>query len=52
MLLEGDLAYERHFNAKDALTDSQKAYAADQLALFKDWYADWALGRAPVSDAA
>ena len=37
MLLEGDLAYERHFNAKDALTDSQKAYAADQLALFKDW---------------
>ena len=52
MLLEGDLAYERHFNAKDALTDSQKAYAADQLALFKDWYADWALGRAPLSDAA
>ncbi|MDD9905817.1 MAG: dihydrodipicolinate synthase family protein [Rhodospirillaceae bacterium] len=52
MLLEGDLAYERHFNATDALTDSQKAYAADQLALFKDWYADWALGRAPVSDAA
>ena len=29
MLLESNQAYERHFNATDALTDSQQAYAAD-----------------------
>ena len=41
MVLEGDQEYERHFNPSDALTPSQKAYAADQLALFKSWYASW-----------
>lgn len=41
MLLEGDEAYRYHFNATDELSPSQKSYAADQLKLFKAWYANW-----------
>ena len=41
MVLEGNPEYELHFNASDVLTDSQKNYAANQLQLFKDWYANW-----------
>ncbi len=41
MVLEGNPEYERHFNATDALSPSQRAYAEDQLRLFKDWYAAW-----------
>lgn len=41
MVLEGHLGYEHHFVPSDALSPSQKRYAADQLALFKSWYAGW-----------
>jgi 1-pyrroline-4-hydroxy-2-carboxylate deaminase len=41
MLLEGNPEYERHFNASDMLSASQRRYAEDQLKLFKTWYADW-----------
>jgi 1-pyrroline-4-hydroxy-2-carboxylate deaminase len=41
MVLEGDEAYTLHFNASDALSDSQKHYAESQLKRFKAWYASW-----------
>jgi dihydrodipicolinate synthase/N-acetylneuraminate lyase len=41
MLLEGDEHYRHHFNDTDALSASQQSYAADQLKLFKAWYARW-----------
>jgi 1-pyrroline-4-hydroxy-2-carboxylate deaminase len=42
MVLEGNLEYALHFNPTDQLSDSQKSFARDQLALFKSWYARWA----------
>jgi 4-hydroxy-tetrahydrodipicolinate synthase len=42
MTLEGHAGYALHFNASDALSESQQRFAADQLALFKRWYAAWA----------
>ncbi len=42
MVLEGSLEYERHFNATDVLSASQKHYATEQLRLFKTWYGQWA----------
>ncbi|MGL4240320.1 MAG: dihydrodipicolinate synthase family protein [Beijerinckiaceae bacterium] len=39
MVLEGSPEYEHHFNASDALSASQRNFAAAQLALFKRWYA-------------
>ena len=41
MTLEGDSEYALHFNASDALSESQKRFAETQLGLFKSWYADW-----------
>ena len=41
----------RHFNPGDALSPSQKAFAEQQLALFKTWYANWP-GAATVDDHA
>ncbi|MGL5735706.1 MAG: dihydrodipicolinate synthase family protein, partial [Beijerinckiaceae bacterium] len=41
MVLEGNPEYELHFNPTDALSDSQRIFARDQLALFKRWYAAW-----------
>jgi 1-pyrroline-4-hydroxy-2-carboxylate deaminase len=41
MVLEGDDGYQHHFNVSDELSASQKSYAADQLKLFKTWYANW-----------
>jgi 1-pyrroline-4-hydroxy-2-carboxylate deaminase len=43
MVLQGSSEYGLHFNASDALTDSQRMFAATQLALFKRWYADWSV---------
>lgn len=40
-VLEGDAAYERHFNPSDALSDSQRNYATQQLQLFRSWYSVW-----------
>jgi 4-hydroxy-tetrahydrodipicolinate synthase len=42
MLLEGNPEYELHFNPSDTLSSSQKAFARDQLKLFKSWYRYWA----------
>jgi 4-hydroxy-tetrahydrodipicolinate synthase len=42
MTLEGHAEYELHFNPSDALSESQKTFARNQLKLFKTWYASWA----------
>ena len=41
MVLKGNPEYRLHFNATDALTDSQRGYAEAQLKLFDTWYAQW-----------
>ena len=41
LVLLGETAYERHFNATDELSDSQKQFAATQLKMFLDWWANW-----------
>jgi 1-pyrroline-4-hydroxy-2-carboxylate deaminase len=41
MVLEGNPEYALHFNDTDQLSDSQRTFARDQLALFKRWYAGW-----------
>jgi 1-pyrroline-4-hydroxy-2-carboxylate deaminase len=41
MVLEGYAAFERHFNRTDALSESQRRFAADQLQLFKSWWSRW-----------
>lgn len=41
MVLQGDPEYALHFNATDALTPSQKAWAERQLDQFRSWYARW-----------
>jgi 4-hydroxy-tetrahydrodipicolinate synthase len=41
MVLTGNPEYQLHFNATDALSESQKHFAATQLKLFQDWYAGW-----------
>ena len=42
MVCEGHKEFGLHFNASDALSDSQRNYAEAQLKLFKVWYAAWA----------
>jgi 4-hydroxy-tetrahydrodipicolinate synthase len=46
MVLEGNPEYTLNLNPADELSASQKRYAAQQLALFKTWYAGWS-ERAP-----
>jgi 1-pyrroline-4-hydroxy-2-carboxylate deaminase len=41
MVLEGSPEYELQLHPSDALTKSQKQYAATQLKLFKSWYRNW-----------
>jgi 1-pyrroline-4-hydroxy-2-carboxylate deaminase len=41
MVLQGHSAYTLHFNPSDALSQSQRNYATEQLHLFKKWYANW-----------
>ncbi|KAF1019071.1 MAG: 4-hydroxy-tetrahydrodipicolinate synthase [Pseudomonas sp.] len=41
MVLNGDLEYSLHFYDTDALSDSQRRYAENQYALFREWYAQW-----------
>jgi 1-pyrroline-4-hydroxy-2-carboxylate deaminase len=41
LLLQGEEQYALHFIETDALSDSQRGYAAAQLALFKTWYGAW-----------
>lgn len=41
LTLEGDDAYERHFNPTDALSDSQKKFARHAHAQFKAWWRAW-----------
>jgi 1-pyrroline-4-hydroxy-2-carboxylate deaminase len=42
MVLEGNTEYAMNFNPTDELSASQKAFAAEQLQLFKRWYNNWA----------
>nr|BAT27299.1 dihydrodipicolinate synthase/N-acetylneuraminate lyase [Aureimonas frigidaquae] len=44
MVLKGNAEYALHFNETDALSDSQRAYAERQLAVFDRWYASWSAG--------
>ncbi|MBZ9769045.1 dihydrodipicolinate synthase family protein [Mesorhizobium sp. CA6] len=46
MVLKGNPEYRLHFNETDALSDSQRGYAEQQLKLFDTWYAQWS--RQPV----
>jgi dihydrodipicolinate synthase/N-acetylneuraminate lyase len=41
MVMNGDTEYALHFNASDALTDSQRGYVEAQFELFNGWYAEW-----------
>ena len=41
MVLNGDSAYELHFNESDALSDAQRRYVETQYALFREWYKQW-----------
>jgi 4-hydroxy-tetrahydrodipicolinate synthase len=41
MTLEANPEYALHFNASDALSDSQREFAKVQLAQFKRWHAAW-----------
>lgn len=41
MVLKGDKEYALHFNATDALTNSQRGYVEAQFKLFNGWYAEW-----------
>jgi 4-hydroxy-tetrahydrodipicolinate synthase len=41
MVMNGDKEYALHFNASDALTDSQRGYVEAQFKLFNGWYAEW-----------
>ena len=41
MVLNGEKAYDLHFNPTDKLSESQKNYAESQYTLFKNWYRDW-----------
>ena len=41
MVLEGNPEYEHHFNASDALSQSQKAFIHNQWSLFKAWWDRW-----------
>jgi len=41
MVLNGDTEYALHFNASDALTESQRGYVETQFKLFTSWYGEW-----------
>ncbi len=41
MVLAGHPEYALHFNASDALSDSQRRYAEAQWTKFNAWYASW-----------
>ena len=41
MAVKGDSEYALNFNETDALTDSQRGFAENQLRLFDKWYAQW-----------
>jgi 4-hydroxy-tetrahydrodipicolinate synthase len=41
LVLLGDTDYERHFNAADELSASQRQFAEAQLRLFQQWWAGW-----------
>jgi 4-hydroxy-tetrahydrodipicolinate synthase len=41
MVLEGNPEYEHHFNATDALSDSQRQFIHAQWELFRKWWSVW-----------
>lgn len=44
LVLEGEDAYGRHFNASDVLSAGQQRFARESLAQFKAWYHAWSPG--------
>jgi 1-pyrroline-4-hydroxy-2-carboxylate deaminase len=40
-VLAGDPHHEHHVNPTDALTDSQRHYAAEQFDRFRRWWSGW-----------
>lgn len=46
MVLAGHPEYALHFNATDALSESQRRYTDAQWARFQAWYAQWSAGAA------
>ena len=42
MVLEGNEAFEGHFNPSDTLSASQRTYVESQLKQFKTWWSQWA----------
>ncbi|HIC56832.1 MAG TPA: dihydrodipicolinate synthase family protein [Acidobacteria bacterium] len=41
LMVLGGKEYEHHFNSTDALSDSQKTYANEQLKIFLGWWDAW-----------
>ena len=41
MVLEGNPEYAHHFNATDALSDSQREFLEAQWTTFRQWYSTW-----------
>ena len=41
MVLEGNPAYEHHFNRSDALSKSQRSFLEDQWKAFRTWWDAW-----------
>lgn len=41
LVLLGDADYQRHFNAADELSESQRRFAEAQLRLFQQWWEGW-----------
>lgn len=41
LVVLGDADYQLHFNATDALSESQKAFANAQLTQFRNWWDKW-----------
>ena len=41
LVMQGESAFEHHFNETDALTPAQRGFCEAQYHLFKAWFADW-----------
>lgn len=41
LVMQGESAFEQHFNETDVLTPAQRGFCEAQFHLFKAWFADW-----------
>ena len=41
LVMQGESAFEHHFNETDALTPAQRGFCEAQYHLFKAWFTDW-----------